>query len=583
MGMRICLIARNRFHGDRRALATHRVLTRAGHDVVVVAVDEGLPRDPVVATVPRRSGAPGPLAQRITRLLPQAAQDRILSSRLAAAAADLGADVYLPLHEDVLGVAVMAAQRVGAVVQRRPGMAEAGAVDLMVLAPSNPELARPTGGFGSSFTRMGDATPYEPVPDRYAGERVVICFRKTDSNPGRYLESALRRAGFDVRLETDDIDLDTVDPSTRFVVFVEGPYPAIDVTGNTEVPSLFWVHHGEHHLFSNLRLTDRYQADAVLLAHSWHLAHWFPTPVHRFPFAIPPEMFPHRTPLARREFDIAMVGSRLREEAWQYRRRTELVADLESHLGPDRVRFVEGVAPEVMAEIYADSRIVLNEGGTRHHPITMRVFEAVGAGAILLTDTPPGLDLLFESEREYAVLRDDARNAVDRLLGDLEQGQAVADRAFERAMGTHTYDHRVDLLVEIAKETPKREVSSSPPGGELATAIDADVEVQRVVHDGVPGLDEELPDREVWPLSERTGRLSPGSMDAAVITADTISGLETLLDSARRYVYALGSVTGLDEYLETRYPEAVTYQNGDVRRIDLMTEGYRVKSAGSNQ
>jgi hypothetical protein len=72
-------------------------------------------------------------------------------------------------------------------------------------------------------------------------------------------------------------------------------------------------------------------------------------------------------------------------------------------------------------------------------------------------------------------------------------------------------------------------------------------------------------------------------MDAAVITADTISGLETLLDSARRYVYALGRVGGLDEYLETRYPEAVTYQNGDVRRIDLMTEAYRVKSAGRNQ
>lgn len=577
--MRICLIARNRFHSDRKAVVTYRTLTKAGHDVVVVAVDSSSPNQPVAVTVTDQIGTSNPLLRRMNRFIPSKVKERTLFKRLTSAAAGLEADIYLPLHEEVLPAAIEAAQRVGGVVQRTPRMAGAGSVDLIDLAPSHPELARPTKGSGAWFTPAHPTTPYEPPPDRYARERVVICYRKTEANPGRYLESALRRAGIEVRLETDAIDLGTVDPATRCIVFVEGPYPAIDVTGTTDVPTLFWVHHGEHHLFPNLRLADRYRADAVLLAHSWHLAHWFPSPVHRFPFAVAPELFPEPKPLDQRSFDVAMVGSKLRTDAWQYQRRTELIAELESNLAPERLRFVEGVTPEEMAALYGEARIVLNEGGLRHYPITMRVFEAVGAGAVLLTDPPPGLDMLLEPGRECAVLTDNIVADVERLLDKLGASQEMADRAAARAAGRHTYDHRVDQLMAIAAETPKREVTTRAPATNLARMIDNDVEVQRLVHDGVPGLDDELSDREVWPLSDRAGRLGAGIMDAAVITADTVSGMEPLVDSARRYVYAVGEVVGLDDHLQSRYPEAVRSRDGEVRRIDLMTEAYRASSA----
>ena len=579
--MRICLIARNRFHSDRKALATYRALTKAGHEVMAVAVDSASPEDPVVATVTGRVWLSHPILRRANRLLPARVVSRTLLRRMRLAASGLHADIYLPLHEDILEVAVEAARTGGGVVQRWPGMAQAGSGDLIDLAPSHPDLALPVHGLGSSFTPTETAIPYEPEAGRHAGERVVICYRKTEANPGRYLESALRRAGFEVRLETDAIDLGTVDPATRLIVFVEGPFPAIAVTGTTEVPTLYWVHHGEHHLFPNLRLADRYRADAVLLAHSWHLAHWFPTPVHRFPFAVAVELFSQPKPLAQRRFDVAMVGSKLQGGAWQYRRRTELIAAIQSRLPTDGIRFLEGVTPEEMADLYGNARIVLNEGGIRHYPITMRVFEAVGAGAVLLTDSAPGLETLFEPGGEFVEIGNDVVADVDRLLGDLEDSQDLADRASARARGFHTYDHRVDLLMEIATKTPKRQVVPTATQSELARVIDADADVQRVVHDDVPGLDEQLPDREVWPLSERSGRLSAGSMDAAIITADAVAGMEPLLDSARRYIYSVGDVDGLGQYLESRYPEAVTQQNGEVRRIDLMTEAYRVRSAGS--
>jgi hypothetical protein len=580
--MRICLIARNRFHSDRKALATYRALKRGGHDVVVVAVDSSAPKDPVAGTVTAKLGEGRPLLRQLNRILPLNLKSRILSRRLASAAVALDADIYVPLQGEVLPGATAAARRAGGVVQRMPGMADAGSVDLIELAPSKPELAAPTQGYGARFTPADSPAPYEPQPDRHAGERAVICYRKTAANPGRYLESALRRSGMEVRVETESIDLATVDPCTKFVVFVEGPYPAIGVKGTTDVPTLYWAHHGEHHLFANLRLTDLYRADAVLLAHSWHLAHWFPAPVHRFPFAVPAEVFASPPkPLAQRRFDVAMVGSKLRADAWQYQRRRSLVADLESRLPRDRVRFVEGLTPEEMAVLYGDSRIVLNEGGVRHYPITMRVFEAIGVGAVLLTDAPPGLDLLFEPGQEYRVLTDDVVADVARLLGELEVSQAMTDRATERAAGLHTYDHRVDMLVTIADETAKRDVPPPMAKTDLARMIDADVEVQRLVHDGVAGLEDELPDREVWPLSERAGRLRSGSMDAAVITSGDVDGKKPLIDSARRFIYTDGEVAGLTAYVAERHPNAVSERDGRLKRIDLMTEAYRVKSAGS--
>jgi hypothetical protein len=159
----------------------------------------------------------------------------------------------------------------------------------------------------------------------------------------------------------------------------------------------------------------------------------------------------------------------------------------------------------------------------------------------------------------------------------------MVDRATERASGLHTYDHRVDFLVALAAETPKRDVPPPTPRSELARVVDADVDVQRLVHDEVPGLDAELPDREVWPMAERSDRLSPASMDAAVITADSIMGLEPLVDSARRYVYSVGDVDGLQEHLLDRHPNAITHHDGVVRRIDLMTEAYRAKPAETHR
>lgn len=405
----------------------------------------------------------------------------------------------------------------------------------------------------------------------------MIVYRKTDTNPGKYLEEALRRSGAEVRLETDGLDFDSVDPETAFILFVEGPYPALSIRGDAPgVPVLFWFHHGEHHLHTNLRLTDRYRADAVLMAHSWHLSHFVPAPVHRFPFGIPTELLDPSKPLAERRFDVAMVGAKL----WgggPYGSRQAMVAALEAAFPTDRLGFGEMVTSEEMARLYEEARIIPNEGGTRHYPITMRVFEAIGAGAVLVTDDLPGTDLLFERDRHYVVLGPDIAAQVEGLLANMEGMQAMADAALAHARAFHTYDHRVDELFTIAADSSKRTAPASSVRSELAVLIDADAEVQRVAHVGAPELPDELQSRQVFDALElEADRMAPEKMETVAIRGDDVTHLTDVLRAARRYLYFDGAARGLEAFLVEEHPDAVVDRHGNLTRVDLLAESYRI-------
>ena len=571
--MQICLVAPNDALNDPRARVTRHLLEKAGHEVTVVIPDVGVDGPGVVRASVKPTGV-------IRRLLGrgQTQEDRVeqLSVALAMAASETGARIFVPTDPRALDAAIRAARATGGAVSRTPMMGQAGEVDLIDLAPAHPDLAKPVSGTGSFHTPDDQRQPYQPRPGRHEGRKVTLCYRRSEVNPGKYLEAGLRRSGAVLRVETEAIDLGSVDPSTEFVIFVEGPYPALEVTGQTHVPTLFWFHHGEHHLHANLRLTDRYSADAVLMAHSWHLAYWLPVPVHRFPFGVATELLDASRRLADRTYDVAMVGAKLRSGG-PYGRRQQLVAELESAFPENRLGFREQVSAEKMAELYGDSRIIINEGGTRHYPITMRVLEAVGSGAVLLSDRLPGMEMLLDEPSQYSLLGDDVVGDVKRLLSDPDQLQEISNSALGRAHGLHTYDHRVDELFDIAPRTAKRVVSDPGARSALATAIDRDVEVQRVAQLEAPELDSQLSDREVWDaatIDER--KLGPGKMEAVAIRANNVTGLEDLMRSARRYIYVDGEADGLDAYLHRYASQALVERREDITRIDLMAPSYRI-------
>jgi spore maturation protein CgeB len=104
-----------------------------------------------------------------------------------------------------------------------------------------------------------------------------------------------------------------------------------------------------------------------------------------------------------------------------------------------------------MYQVLRRSRITLNshidlagrEAGN------MRLFEATGVGAFLLTDFKDSLHTLFAPDREVAVWRsiDDCLAAIGRAIGDDDGRAAVARAGHARTMTQHTYRHRTTEIL----------------------------------------------------------------------------------------------------------------------------------------
>jgi spore maturation protein CgeB len=106
-----------------------------------------------------------------------------------------------------------------------------------------------------------------------------------------------------------------------------------------------------------------------------------------------------------------------------------------------------------MYQVLRRSRITLNshidlagrEAGN------MRLFEATGVGAFLLTDFKDNLDTLFAPDHEVAVWRStgDCLDAIGRAIAD-DKGRAEIARAGQaRTMAQHTYRHRTAEILGL--------------------------------------------------------------------------------------------------------------------------------------
>ena len=267
----------------------------------------------------------------------------------------------------------------------------------------------------------------------------------------------------------------------------------------------------------------------------------------------------------------------LRRKGGTYARRQQLVDALEKAFGRQGTAFVSNVSAQEMADLYGDSKTIINEGGTRHFPITMRVLESIGSGAILVTDDLPGTDLIVKREH-YFVLEDDVVAQIQGILAKPEEMSRLAAEALAYAQGHHTYDHRVDDLVDILSRLrlPEEPMPELPALSPMAALIDDDVEVQRLAQFGLPDLASELTSREVWDGEERIERLKPDTMEAIAIGPDGTPHLTRALQAARRYIYAAGDIDAIESYVHRELPEATCTMREGLLRVDLNAESYRV-------
>lgn len=106
-----------------------------------------------------------------------------------------------------------------------------------------------------------------------------------------------------------------------------------------------------------------------------------------------------------------------------------------------------------MYRALARSRITLNRhiNVAENYANNMRLFEATGVGALLLTDHKDNLGELFEIGKEI-VAYSSAEEAAELILYYLahpDEAQAIARAGQARTLREHTYRHRMEELVPI--------------------------------------------------------------------------------------------------------------------------------------
>lgn len=110
------------------------------------------------------------------------------------------------------------------------------------------------------------------------------------------------------------------------------------------------------------------------------------------------------------------------------------------------------VAEDEKAKAYLSAKILINtvlycevEG------VNCSLFEAAGCGAFQIADWKPSLPELFEPEREVVTFRtrQELKAKVDYYLAHPAERQEIANRAYARAHREHTYEKRLEKMLEI--------------------------------------------------------------------------------------------------------------------------------------
>jgi spore maturation protein CgeB len=114
-----------------------------------------------------------------------------------------------------------------------------------------------------------------------------------------------------------------------------------------------------------------------------------------------------------------------------------------------------------MYEVLGRSAITLNHHDgepARQHANNLRLYEATGMGAALVTDRKENLGELFDVGRELVDYgsADEALARIAHLREHPDEAAAIAAAGEARTLSDHTYARRMAELVELVTAVPTR-------------------------------------------------------------------------------------------------------------------------------
>jgi glycosyltransferase involved in cell wall biosynthesis len=240
------------------------------------------------------------------------------------------------------------------------------------------------------------------------------------------------------------------------LLFVEGGTRLIFPSGMQDLDCVSaWYAIDSHlHLQQHLRIARLF--DLTFVAQFEFLRYFQETQAHWLPFAVDPGLFSR--PPRFRDIDVAYIGS---DDRGLHPERARLLDLIRSRY---QNTFLGRVEPSRIGEIYGRAKIVFNR--SVRNDVNMRYFEAMGAGAVLVTDSARenGVEQLFGAGKYFLEYRDGASllAAIDSLLGDEEERERIGARAQDYVLGHHTYRHRAEKILEALAAT----THSKRPGPE---------------------------------------------------------------------------------------------------------------------
>ncbi len=281
------------------------------------------------------------------------------------------------------------------------------------------------------------------------------------TTPGRYLEDGFRELGVPLEVVTDELDGNQIQADKyEGIIFIESPNaPKARNMDSCDLPRMFWIHHGKHHLKRNLELIRHYRPEIILMAHSLHLAKHFPVEVCFFPFAVASNIFNSRRTWDKRLYNAGFVG---RTAKLFYRVRNSNLRQIRYYLQRRNksYRFVQNVTPEQMAHIYSKAKIVFNQSSDKApETMNMRIFEALGCGALLLTNEVPKQEELFTKGVHYVIFNGstDMMRKLQFYLSRPDLASQIANQGYRHVMNHHTYVHRAQTALEMLRKLADKE------------------------------------------------------------------------------------------------------------------------------